>query len=195
MRNKLITLSLLKKYYDKFITYDIVMDLFKLNLEDAKLLIKELEEQGFILKSDILDENWVVSLKGKVQFTKKKSKLFNPLNVKKQISILISRVNTINKSDKYPFKISHIKLLDYLTEDKYTKQINIGYSLSRSYLTNDEFMKLCSGFKSNKYENFVESLFYPNEVIRSLLQGNCRSIKVKEMDEGFLRSYEGEALL
>ncbi|MRG45407.1 hypothetical protein GFS24_09790 [Chitinophaga sp. SYP-B3965] len=173
--------TLLKKAGNKFISKTTLSRILEVNSKEAAEILVYLENRGFIEAAKI-DGYWQQSLRGKLLLNKKFKKEYKMETLKKHLSDLIERAETVNSSKKFPERITCMKVISEYPIINRSNGIHIIYSLSRKEITEKEYDLAAGKLRKEHgrgFGNIVEYYSYPKEAIRSFLKSRSHVLKLR----------------
>lgn len=187
----------LRKTVNKFISSDIAMRLLSLDRKATLDLLVHLETQGFIEKSEVDEEYWVVSIRGKLLANKTFSKMFKIETLHKQLERLLERAVIVNMSTKFPHGIRCMKIISPYPIESRGSRIIIAYTLYRKRLTEKQYnnisYQLRKEFKGI-FGNILEEISYPSKAVKLFLQSRSKVLKLREYEPEDLQKLNGHII-
>lgn len=179
----------LQRYRTDTFTLDKVCDFFEIHNLEANNLLRELTEQGFIEKSS--SDCYKTTLKGEALRIARCVPPINRDKADKIVNDFMQRVEEINTSDYYLYRVSKILLFgSYIKEDAVDfGDIDVAFELERKTEDADEFDRLNKEFvekakdKGKSFSSFLEELFYSETVVISKLKNRNRYISLHRDDD------------
>jgi predicted nucleotidyltransferase len=181
----------LNRHHTETFTLNKMCDYFKINEAKANTILNELIEKEYIVSDD---DSYELTLKGAAL---RNARCVTPIDRTKADKIMedfLHRVDEINKSDYYLYRVSKILLFgSYLNAEAVDfGDIDIAFELKRKNEDPDEFLKLNFEFIDNAkdegicFSSFIEELYYSRSIVLKKLKNRSRYISLHEMSDEIL---------
>lgn len=163
-----------------------------LGLEQAKICMPILIEEGFIEQATAHQPTWRNTIKGNALAMAKGGKGVKRATADKHFAAFKQRVNEINSSEEYLYQVSKVAVFgSYLSEAEYVGDIDMFVWLERKYQCRETFSiireKRTEEFIQNgrRFKDYGEQLHWPELDVRKYLKNGSRVISIQPFNEGF----------
>ncbi|WP_028978595.1 hypothetical protein [Sporocytophaga myxococcoides] len=187
---------LLRRGENNFITEALLFELFKLKDNQAKQLLLELEELGYIERIGI-EGCWGLAIRGKLLANQNIKKLYKTSSIKQHLNALKERVIYVNSNEKYPFYIGIMKVTSKLPIQERINELNIVYTLIGKKMNPYEFDNLTWQLirKSKRgFSNILDELTYPETAINEFLKSRSHILKLRKVKDDEIWNIEGHVI-
>lgn len=189
--------TLLRKTANKFISVPIAMQLLKLKKRETLEALSYIEANGFIEKSEVDKEYWILSARGKLLIHKVFSREFKVETLRKHIDNLLERTEIVNTLAKFPHCITCIKVIGPYPIDNRSKGVLIAYALNRKQITENQYNEAANKLRKEykgTFGNIPEYLDYPHKAIKRFLQSRSKVLKLREYSATDIKRLEGHII-
>ncbi|MDP4289445.1 MAG: hypothetical protein Q8908_00005 [Bacteroidota bacterium] len=181
-----------------FLYYEIVAIFLKTDQNQAKIVLTELIDLGFIERDPAqISILYVKTLKGNSLANAKAFIAIPKERAKKIFFEFMERVQEVNQNSKYIFKVSKVILFgSYIKDSPTVNDIDIAIEMIRKD-ENDDIFNVKHEIiiqeairKGKRFNNILDRLSYPNREVLKYLKSNSRYLSFHSMTDGILKEIE-----
>ncbi len=190
--------TLLRQTEHKFITVRSTMSVLKMTKQETIELLLYLEEQGYIEASGIEDSHWQVSMRGRVLANSVVTREFKADTLQQHLNALLQRANEINESDRFPDRITCIKIIGAYPIDRDGPAMRIAYTTTRKNISTVTYRDVANRLRAAHIDNFgniVKYHTYPLEALRLFLKSQSKVLKLQAYAAQDIQELVGHILL
>lgn len=179
------------------LTIEAAAEILKTDLYNIDCMLKQMESDGYILKSRI-PGIWTPTIGGKLLLIRKENRKYKVESINRQLKKLVYRIKQINASEEYHLFIPVAKITSTYPIVQPQSGVEIKYALIRkSYITPNECTSMIFDLnkkRNNTANNIIDYLFYPNLKIKLFLKSRSHILKLQEASIEEVQSIKGYTL-
>jgi len=157
--------------------------------ETALRVLQSLQKDGYLEGPSPETGYWGITLNGAQLAAATAAKPISRKTAERLLKELLSRVEQINKSSEYLFRVSCVAVFgSYLKEVDVLSDLDIGYCLEPKAADSSEHQRLCKQQSNSeqdngrRFGNMVEKIYWPNIKVIQALRGRARSVSMEPLD-------------
>lgn len=183
----------IKQVDEDLISISTVSELLALDLETAFKYLSDLEYLGYIQKA-LIDDYWVVSMRGKLLIQKRTKRKFKVESMKRELLKFLKRVEQINESNEYTSRVATVVVTTQYPILEPSDGIRIKYNLLRLDLKGNERENRERRLRKRKrkvFDSYWQLISYPETAIHIFLKSRSHIINLERVSDDKIDTLSG----
>lgn len=190
--------KVLKKSSGKdFLTAQSTSELVGLDENEALQFLGQLEAFGYLEQVDYLENNWTISMRGRVEMARKQKRTFKASTIKAQLQKLIERAALVNKSTSYNHYVMKMKLKEAFPTQSTSAGVSLLFTLESRPITDNERRERTDELRqqaNRRFDNSTQYFTYPQVAIRDFLKSKSHILQLEQVTDEELQNAEGQII-